>query len=82
MANVQNLVDSILELFDGASVVESTRIMLISFLEEVREEAFNETAGDVACTLLDRIDRFSHAYCSERQAYALAYGALEHGIEI
>ena len=82
MATVKEIADGILEMFDGAPVVRSTKTMLVSFLEEIRDEACNETAGAVASTLLDRLDRFSSAYCSEKQAYALAYGAVEHGIEL
>ena len=80
--NVHEIAEGILEMFDGASVVRSTKTMLVSFLEEVRDEACNEPAGAVASTLLDRLGRFSNAYCSEKQAYALAYGAVEHGIEL
>lgn len=82
MANVQEIAEGILEMFDGASVVNSTKSYLISFLEEISYEACNEIAGAVAETLLDRLNKFSDAYCSEKQAYALAYGAIEHGIEL
>ena len=82
MATVKELAEGILEMFDGASVVRSTHTMLVSFLEEVRDEASNETAGAVASTLLERLNLFSNAYCSEKQAYAVAYGAVEHGIEL
>lgn len=82
MATVKEIAEGILEMFDGASVVRSTKTMLVSFLEEVRDEACNETAGAVASTLLDRLNQFSNAYCSEKQAYAVAYGAFEHGIEL
>lgn len=82
MATVHEIAEEILEMFDGASVVESTKVTLVSFLHDVSEDACNETAGAVADTLLDRLDRFSNAFCSEKQAYALAYAAVEHGIEL
>lgn len=82
MAKVKEIAEGILEMFDGASVVKTTRASLISFLEEISYEASNETAGAVANTLLDRLDKFSNAYCSDKQAYALAYSAIEHGIEL
>ena len=82
MAKVNEIAEGILEMFDGASVVKSTRTMLVSFLEELRDDACNETAGAVADTLLGKLERFSDAYCSEKQAYVLAYGAVEHGIEL
>lgn len=82
MKNKINMANEISEMFNGASVVRSTRTKLVSFLEEVRYEASNEIAGAVASTLIDRLDRFSNAFCSDKQAYALACGAVEHGIEL
>ena len=82
MINVQEIADRIYEMFDGASTVNSTKVALISFLQEVSNEACNELAGAVADTLLDKLDRFSSVSCSEKQAYVLAYAAIEHKIEL
>lgn len=82
MANVQEISEQILELFDGASTVRSMKVILISFLEKISYEARNESAGAVADSLLDRLDKFSNVYCSEKQAYALAYAAIEYEIEL
>lgn len=82
MATVNKIAEGLLEMFDGASVLNSTRVSLISFLNDVKDAACNEMAADVACTLLDRIERFTSPYCSEKQAYAIAYAAHEYGIEL
>ena len=82
MANVQEITDQIYEMFDGASTVNSTKVALISFLQEVSNEACNEKAGAVADTLLENLDRFSSVYCSDKQAYVLACAAIEHKIEL
>lgn len=82
MPTVHEIAEGILEMFDRASVVESTKVALISFLQDVKSEAVNEMAGAVADTLLDRLYKFSNAYCSDKQAYAVAFGAVEHGIEL
>ena len=82
MTKIEIIKEEILKMFGGSSVVESTRIRLISFLNDVRAMAFNEHAGDVAETLLGRLGRFSTAFCSEKQAYVIAYAADHYGIAL
>lgn len=81
MENVEEVIDEILEMFDGASTVNYTKEALISFLQEVSEKACSETAGAIAYDLLGKIDRFSNVYCSDKQAYVLACAAVEYGIK-
>lgn len=80
--NVKEMADAILEQFDGAPASNYTKTNLIGFLEEIRDQAFCELAGDVATTLMESLHKFSAVRCSEKQALALAYFALEHNIEI
>lgn len=81
MTSKKEIADCIIEMFEDASVVKSTRERLIALLERVRDEALHQIGGDVAETLLSKLDQYDDVECSERQAYAMAFSVVEYGLE-
>lgn len=81
MTKINTIKERLLRMCNQSSNID-VRENLIELLSNMVDVAPDTQAAIVAETLLGKLYKYSHCYCSDRQAYVIAQGIYEYCLDV